>query len=400
MAKELEQEKKLNSTLRSKLRKAQSVNKNLEHSFSEGSFVRLHSTMHDDNIPNDQNSVLMTSMSNLSFASLQVPQCKPSNEDEDIDRKEYEQWKDLLEASMQLAGVSDEYTKMNIFKIKAGAKLLDVLEGTVSSIDSPNERTAPYSNAIHRLGTFFGSRDYLFMQRQKLRSLGQRVGEMDSKYVKRVIAVAKLCDFDNAILVEQVADAVQAHATNRRVREIARKILRKGGQLAELLDKVRALEMDQKNEEMYAKNHPVPHQVAAVVASTERKERFENRSGDRMYRNNERQGVVGSWRGNRGRGFARREYVRSATSQEARCWRCLSSVHSATECWTINQTCHNCQRKGHVARACRRMVSANPMKRRMSIDHKDVGSSKKLAIVKRDEKEAVDDVGVSPQSSA
>lgn len=171
MAKPLEEERKLNSTLRIKLKKARADNKQLENSFAEGSFVRLHSTMQEDNSASEQNSVLMTSMTNLSFASLQVPECKPCDGEEDIDRKTYEQWKDLLQASMQLAGVSDENTKMNIFKIKAGFKVLDILEGTVSNADSPDVHSAPYSNAIHRLDCFFGSRDYLFLQRQKLRTL-------------------------------------------------------------------------------------------------------------------------------------------------------------------------------------------------------------------------------------
>lgn len=91
MAKELEEEKNLNSTLRSKLKKVRSDKKQLEHSFADGSFVRLHSTMREENSASDQNSVLMASMSNLSFASLQVPECKPSDGEEDIDRKTYEQ---------------------------------------------------------------------------------------------------------------------------------------------------------------------------------------------------------------------------------------------------------------------------------------------------------------------
>nr|XP_019558059.1 uncharacterized protein LOC109426945 [Aedes albopictus] len=356
--------------------------------------------MHEDNIANEHNSVLMTSMSNLSFASLQVPECKPCDEEEDIDRKTYEQWKELLEASMQLAGVSDEFTKMNIFKIKAGPKLLDVLEGTVSNLNSPDIRTAPYSNAIQRLCTFFGSRDYSFMQRQKLRTLTQKAGETDSKYVKRVIAIAKLCDFDEKNLVEQVADSIQAHASDRKVREAARKFLRKGGQLSELLDKVRTLEMDQMNEAMYAKSHQQAKQQAEVAAVTTTRSTNVNRMDNRKFQRNDQQRNGGNWRGARGRGFLRREFIRGAASQDARCWRCLSVRHAASDCWSIQQTCHNCKRKGHVARACRHESSSGPIKRRISSDEKETASSsKKVAIVKQDEDGAVNNDVSSPSST-
>lgn len=295
---------------------------------------------------------------------------------------------------MQLAGVSDELTRINIFKIKAGSKLLDVLEGTVSNTEAPDLRTAPYSNAVHRLSLFFGSRDYLFMQRQKLRSLVQKIEESDSKYVKRIISVAKLCDYEDAILVEQVADTVQSHARNRKVRELARKFLRKGGQLGELLDEVRAVEMDQLNEEMYVKNHQIPQtiQVAAVAVDTTKND---NRFGDQRYpRNNQRRG---NWRSARGRGSGSRGYDRSAASQQYRCWRCLSNRHDASTCWSIQQTCHNCQRMGHVARACRRTPSKGLMNRLFSNDEGGAASSsKKVAIVKSDEEEAANPIVSSP----
>ncbi|XP_062533281.1 uncharacterized protein LOC134202254 [Armigeres subalbatus] len=226
------------------------------------------------------------------------------------------------------------------------------------------------------------------MQRQKLRSLAQKAGESDSKYVKRVISVAKLCDYEDVILVEQVADAVQSHATNRKVRELARRILRKGGHLGELLEEVRAVEMDESNEEMYAKNHqiPKPIQVAAVAVNKAKNE--DNRFGNQRYPRNYRR-PDGNWRSATGRGFGRRGYDRSAASQQYRCWRCLSNRHDASTCWSIQQNCHNCQRMGHVARACRRTSATGPMKRLISDDDGSVtSSSKKVAIVKNDEEEA------------
>lgn len=113
LAQELEEERKRNASLLAKLKKAKTSNKLLEKSMNERSFVRLHSTMNNEHSADDNNSILMASMSNLSFASLQVPECKPIDGEDEIDCKSYEQWKHILEASMQLAGVVDEATKMN-----------------------------------------------------------------------------------------------------------------------------------------------------------------------------------------------------------------------------------------------------------------------------------------------
>lgn len=442
LAKELEVEKKRNASLVEKLRKAKSDNKRLEKSMGEGSFVRLHSTMREDNIGNEHNSVLMSSMSNLSFASLNVPECKPVDGEEDIDRKSFEQWLHMLEASMQLAGVMDEVTKMNIFTIKAGAKLLDVLEGTVSQPSFPNVDTFPYANAIHRLNAFFGSRDYIFMQRQKLRSLTQSVGETDVKYVKRVIAVAKLCDYSEGKLVEPVAETIQLHALNRKVRETGRKILRKGGSIADLLDKVRTVEIDQLNEDLFAKNHR-PTETPAVAAVSSSVARFHdsknigygnagnigygnarnsgygnarNQSNGRQYQSrsnigfgstnnntNTQRNASGNWGASRGgRAFGRREFVRNATFRVP-CWRCASRQHKPSECYAIDQTCRNCHAKGHFERACYQQSSNTPttgsVKRRYSNEDKESSSRvKKIAAIKGDERDpAEESVSVASQ---
>lgn len=400
LSKELEEEREQNASLRTQLRKARNDKKQLEQSLEEGSFVRMHSTMHENNTTNDQNSILMSSMNNLSFASLQVPECKSVDGEDEIDRKTYEQWKGLLEASMQLAGVIDEATKMNIFKIKAGPKLLEILDETVSNTECPDAKTSPYSNAIHRLGSFFGSRDYIFMQRQKLRSLTQKSGESDVKYIKRVITVAKLCDFNEDNLAEQVADSVQSHALNRKVRETARKVLRKRGEIGELLDRVRALEMDRLNEEMFAKNHNQTAQVAAVSASGQRRDQRDNRFGYPKYRQNNQQRMIGNWRSTRGRGYDRRQFVRNAVTQQAACWRCLSKNHEETECWSIDKTCRNCQRKGHLERGCPHMPTPGPIKRRISTDdNEQASSSKKIAAIKNVEEDPVGGSVSAPNST-
>ncbi|XP_062708802.1 serine/arginine repetitive matrix protein 1-like isoform X2 [Aedes albopictus] len=227
----------------------------------------MHSTANEIANSRDQGeSSLYSCMNNMSIASLNVPECKSSDGEDDIDKKTFQKWKDLLETSMQLVGISDELTKMRIFRIKAGSKLLDILDSTTSTPENPNAESHPYSNAIARLTNSFGSRDHCLMQRQKLRSISQNAGETDLKFVKRVVAAAKLCDFGDEQLLENVAFVIQSHADNFKVREASRKVLRKGGSLAALLEKVQAFEMEKFNEEIYLKNRKksVDSEIAAV----------------------------------------------------------------------------------------------------------------------------------------
>nr|XP_029713712.1 uncharacterized protein LOC115257882 [Aedes albopictus] len=393
LLKELDEERKRNASLMIKLKKARANNKLLEQSMEDGSFVRMHSTMRDDSSQNGQHSMIMSSMSNLSFASLQVPECKPIEGEEEIDRKSYEQWKQTLEASMQLAGVTDETTKINIFRIKAGHKLLDVLESTVSNAESPDIVVNPYSNAVHRLSTFYGSRDYMFMQRQKLRSLAQKPGESDVKYVKRVISAAKLCDFGDANVAEQVADTIQCHALNRQVRDAGRKILRKRVTLVDLLEKVRAIEMENLNEEIFAKSHgPAQAKIAAVAYGEQRGSQSVNhRFGPSSYQQNQQPRFFGNGTGGRrGRGSSRREFIRSATSR-TECWRCLSRQHQPSSCHAIEKVCRNCQKKGHIERACHQKPLLKQIKRRNSDVEEDPTHVKKIAVVKKDEDDGSDE---------
>lgn len=274
LEKALEAERKRSASLSAKLKKSRADKRRTQSSMDPNveqlEEIRLHSTMNEDG-RSTQNSFsnessFLTCMNSLTFASLNVPECKPVNEGEDIDRRTFEKWRDMLETSMQLVGVSDEPTKMNAFKIRAGSRLLDIFDSTTSSAESPNAEMYPYSNAIARITHFFGSRDYCLMQRHKLRSITQTNGETDTKFVKRVIDAAKLCSFGEEQMLENVVFVVQSHAVNVKIREASRKVLRKGGSLATLLEKVQACEMEKMNEEIFLKNHKktVQAEVAAV----------------------------------------------------------------------------------------------------------------------------------------
>lgn len=101
-------------------------------------------------------SKFLSSMNQLSVASINVPECKPTD-DGDIHRQTYELWKDLLIDSLTLAGIDDEHTMYTVFKVKAGIKLLEIFRNTKSQPNDPDPETKPFSNCIQKLKSYFGS---------------------------------------------------------------------------------------------------------------------------------------------------------------------------------------------------------------------------------------------------
>lgn len=402
----LEIERKRNASLSSKLRKVKARNRELMSSSVPGStpgpgLSRFQSTMRDDSRHTEADS-LSTSMNNLSFATLNIAQCIPVEGEDEIDRRTFESWRELLEASMQLVGVTDEGTKMSIFRIKAGPKLLEVLENTGSSFRIPCDVTTPYSNAMSRLVDYFGSRDYTLLHRQKLRSLTQGVGETDVKYVKRVINLAKLCDYDESQVLENVADVIQSHALNFSIREIGRKMLRKGGTISGLLEKVQAVEIAKVNEELFAKAHAsqvvqvapvsVPHSTQVSPAhTTNRYPEYDHQYQPQKPENNQPRYNDQQFGAKRG-GFRRGSSVQP---RQTPCWRCFGRYHGASSCSAIEKVCRACLRKGHLARACNQ--SKGPIKRKVPPEEDSTFAGpapKKIAMISKEELSG--DLNVSP----
>lgn len=396
----MEIERQRNATLASKLKKAKAKNRKLVSSAKSTPVPsRFQSTMRANHLEGTEysgNGSLSASMSGLSFASLNITECKPTEGEDEIDRKSFENWRDLLEASMKLVGAVDEETKMSIFRIKAGSKLLEILEGTISSPSTPSAEIAPYSNAMKRLVDHFGSRDYCLLQRQKLRSLTQGVNESDLKYVKRVVSSARLCNFSDDQFLENVAEVIQYHALSLKVREMGRKILRKGGTIPELLEKVRAFEMDRFNEEVFAKTHR-PLQAEVSVISTSKPP-----VSDRAHVHNPRFGVDRSRptyqsakalsnqeRSSKNQPLSGNRYPYrgdgALDTKQKQCFRCLSRLHPHYECPVAGRVCRNCLCKGHIARAC--TEPRGPSKRKPTVDSEaqDGPAPKKIALLSEDE---------------
>lgn len=285
------------------------------------------------------NESLLATMNKMSLGSLNIPECKPSEGETDVDKKAYEHWKAILNASFSLVHASDEQAKMDIFRIKAGPKLLEIMQGTSSSIGMPDESTQPFSNAIARLDQYFGSRTYIIGQRGKLISTVQYSGESNVSFVRRVAAAAKLCDYKPDEEMEAIVRTIVRGTTDSRVRVLAHRNWVNEGDMNSLIALVRDREMEISNEEEYQKlNRPTSSTIAAVSQAP--RMQFRRGSGTRPR---------GSYRG---RGTFRQSHTPMQGPSRKSCWRCASIYHEPSDCPNQNTVCHNCNHRGHLARRC------------------------------------------------
>lgn len=319
-----------------------------------------------------EESRFLTSMNHLSLASINVPECS-APDGEDIHRQTFEQWKDLLSDSLRLAGVEDEATMFTVFKVKAGLRLLGIFRNTKSSTESPDPEALPFSNAMHRLGSYFGSGSDVMLMRRRLALMIQTPEESDLTFITRVGTMARLCEFDEEKEIEEIVATVAEHARSREVRVIALKMLSRKGTFTDLVDKVREHEAIRLNEE-YVKQK-LGKQTPAVIAS------LSSSSGSRQYRQfDDSRGAPyqRNFPNRRGGGRASRgkqQYAARASREQdrERCWRCYSVFHSAQDCKAKDQLCNKCGTVGHYQRACPKRgpnASRTPLRRR-EMDHSD-----------------------------
>ncbi|XP_058817887.1 uncharacterized protein LOC131681194 [Topomyia yanbarensis] len=159
-----------------------------------------------------EESKFMSSINQLSVSSICVPECKPIAEKEEINRHIYEQWRDLLVDSMQLAGVTDEITKFTIFKVKAGPRLLDIYRNAKADADAPDANLFPFTHALYRLKAYFGSSSDIMLQRRRLALMEQKSDESDLAFVTRVGSTARLCDYGQEKEIEEIVGTIAEHA--------------------------------------------------------------------------------------------------------------------------------------------------------------------------------------------
>lgn len=397
LARELEVERSKNVALQEALERSLKENRELQAGVSNQGGVRRTSArdeaLQDGEIefnadnglcstrrmtgPSFEETKFFSSMNQLSVASINVPECK-ATDDDGIHRHTYEQWKDLLIDSLKLAGIQDEATKFTVFKVKAGASLLEIYRNTKSDDGSPDPTEEPFSNALHRLQSYFGSGSDVMLMRRRLAMMIQRPDETDLNFITRVGSTARLCEFDAEKEFEQIVSTVAEHSRNRDVRTTALKMLNRRGTFIDLVDKVREIETIRLNEEYVTLRHGNAEQalIAPVqsfpnweASRQQRHPGFGSRGGFQQrgnYRGNgtkERQMYRGGSfqsQTNRGRRFQARPYrgggssgySRYNSSQEENCWRCGGVYHSPNDCNVKDKTCNKCGQVGHIQRVC------------------------------------------------
>lgn len=297
-----------------------------------------------------EESRFLLSMNQLSVASINVPECKPT-EDGDIHRQTFELWKDLLVDSMSLAGINDEVTMFTVFKVKAGVKLLEIFRNTKSQDDDPDPQTQPFSNAMHRLKSYFGSGSDVMLMRRKLALMAQRADETNLMFITRVGSTARLCGYEDGKEFEEIVATIAEHARDKEIRTTALKMLSKKGCFTDLVDKVREIESIKLNEEYVMRKQEKVNQatVAAISVPYQRQQRFPERyqTRNRPYQRPMPKPRAG-WRPPQSGYLSRNETIHSKT----KCWRCDSVFHSPDECNAIGKICNNCGVRGHIRRAC------------------------------------------------
>ncbi|XP_058451171.1 uncharacterized protein LOC131430314 [Malaya genurostris] len=338
------------------------------------------SAPHED-LTGTVNETLLASVNNMSLSTMSIPECVPSEGEVDIDKKGYEYWKNILVASLNLIQATDERTKIDVFRIKAGPKLLELLHGTSSSAEMPDESSHPFGNALARLDCYFGSRAYMLSQRSKLLNTIQQSGETNIQFVRRVAASAKLCGYDKEDdEMEAVARTLIKSSTDKRVRTLAHRNWVKQGSLNDLIDMVRDYETELSNEIEFKKLRQ-PQEAVSIAAITS------NIQGHGQFNRN----IMGRVNnGNRGkRTFNRGRFETPRNS----CWRCASIYHGPAQCPCIDKVCHNCNRRGHLSRCC---VDRNRQTTGKRQNESDDGSPpRKIAAIKEKEENDTIPVDVS-----
>lgn len=329
----------------------------------------------------------LSSVHQLSVSALNIPECKPEMEGEGIQRHAFEMWRDLLVDSLKLFAIQDEPTMYNVFKVRAGQQLLQIFKNTKSDATAPDADLFPFSNAMHRLKSYFSSGSDIMLQRRKLATMDQKSSESDLSYIGRVGATARLCDFEDGKEFEQIVSTIAEHALRKDVRALALKMLSRKATYTDLVDKIRELEAIRLNEDFFMKKKVAsePKHVAPVRADFPRNARLPDRRAQQTYPTRSyNRSMIGGARPHFDRGYrGRREPGRNFTPSRAnRCWRCHSVFHAPADCDAAEKVCRNCGIMGHLARACSQNfpVSASSRKRFVESSQEEEPRSKLAAI--------------------
>lgn len=314
----------------------------------------------------------------LSLASIIIPECTPSTDDDEIHRQTFETWMELFNDMMDLAGVSDERTKFVVFKVKAGPRLLEILRNTVSTLETPSIVLNPLENAICRLQNYFSSGSYLMLQRRRLSAMAQLPEESDRSFVLRVAETARYCGYGEGLIRDEVINVVSQRARDREVRAVAVTLIGVENNFTLLMNKIREMLAIRINEEaalMALKQQPMLVAPIRVDRSRGDRDRY------KPYEVSQRAG--GSQLYRQPRPEYQQPRLESAEKKPAyrRCWRCGNPDHEPEVCWAIRKRCNKCDEVGHIQRVCRQPGS----KRRTESVSRPDSKGKQIALLDKEE---------------
>lgn len=334
-------------------------------------------------------SNLLATMNNWTLSTINIPECTPSDGETDIDKSAFEYWKDTFISSIKLVNSTDEDTLFGLFKVKAGPKLREIYQTTVTTIGMSSEITSPFSNAMERLDEYFGSRTYILAQRGKLMNMTQTRTETSIQFVRRVGTAAKLCNYTEDEEMEAVVRVLTKGALDGRVRVLAHRNWVKEGSMKDLIDLVRDRELEKANEDEFQRSH-THKEMKTIAAFSQYTNEAPNQFRGNWHQNSEhwRYGVRGRQGSNRGRGrgMSNRGSLNNRSSGSVgNCWRCGSVYHQPSNCPVIQKVCRNCGGLGHIARVCSKVseqvLQSGPRKRRN--DHKEEVNDLKIAVIEK-----------------
>lgn len=326
--------------------------------------------------------LLLSTMNSWSLGSMNIPECTPSEGEVEVDKRAFEYWKDILMSSLQLANATDEQVKFGVFKIKSGPKLREILLTTTTRPGMPDERIAPFSNALARLDEYYGSRAYTLSQRGKMMMMCQSASEDSIAFVRRVTSAAKLCNYGPDEEMEAVVRVITQRASDARVRVLANRNWMKQGTMKDLIDQIRDREIEKANEEEFQRAQVRREAPLVAAVSHENHDVYSRRPAFGSYERG--RGFPRAFRGDGvgGRGFSRGNYRPQLSSN---CWRCGSIYHQASDCFAIRKECRVCRKFGHIARVCptnqpgSSREQRRPLKRRA--DEEESSGERKVAAI-------------------
>lgn len=204
----------------------------------------------------------------------------------------------------------------------------------------------------------------------------QQKDESSVSFVRRVAAAAKLCCYKNDEKMEAVVRTIVKGTSDSRVRVLAHRNWVNQGDMNSLIALVRDREMEIFNKQEYQKlNRPSCSPIAAVMDQTESRTPSRRGFGSRFSSTQ------------RGRGTFRRGHAQYQGTSRSACWRCASLYHEPSACPNIDKVCHNCKRRGHLARSCASVPKFAPGQKRSAIEPGEDEPRPKVAAIKQNGEE-------------